>query len=72
MEIQDHSIPPQVSGQYPGTLKVLKIVAFGPHLAVVGRPHQFPQGILPPAGGLQGAVGQHGLHVGQLLPEFVG
>ena len=72
VEIQDHSIPPQVFGQHPGTLKVGKIVAFGPHLAVVGRPHQFPQGILPPAGGLQGAVGQHGLHVGQLLPEFVG
>ena len=69
VKVQNHPFPPYIPGQHPGGGKEGKIVPLHPHLGMAGGLHHLAQGILPLAQGIQGAAGQHRLHMGQLLPN---
>ena len=71
VKVEHHPVPAQVLGQDPGPPECLKVMAFHPHLGMAGGPHQLSDGVLPFPSGFQGAIFQHGLHMGQLFPNCI-
>ena len=66
VEVQNDTVAALVPGQHPGAGELFEVVVVGMDLIPAAQFHQFADGVLSLADGLQGAAAQQGLHHIQL------